>query len=83
MSIKTKLDKLEQRAQVHYETLRLPDGSGIKYPSEDAFGALMACLEREDHWLLPHLRRAEPRTDLSNLIRALEAPLKVTDESEG
>lgn len=83
MSIKTKLGKLERRAQVHYDVLVLPDGSEVKYPIQDASAAFIACLEGEDHWLLPHLRRAEPKTGLPGLVWALEAPVEVTDEPEG
>jgi hypothetical protein len=72
--IRTKLEKLEERAKEHYDVLRLPDGTEIHYTAEDGQAAFFAVLleEEEGHWLLPHLRRAEPKVGLPGLIWMLE-----------
>ena len=72
MSLGVRLEKLKQRAQVHYETLQLPDGSEVRYTGEDALDTVCATLDQEDHWLLPYLRQMETSTGLPGLIRALE-----------
>jgi len=70
--IRTKLDKLEERAKQHCDVLRLPDGTEIRYTGEDALDALVAVMDGESHWLLPHLRLAEPKGALSALLWMLE-----------
>jgi hypothetical protein len=72
MNVRTMLNKLEERARQYYEVLRLPDGSEVRYTGEDALDALCALMDQEDHWLLPHLRRAGTRVGLPGLIWAME-----------
>jgi hypothetical protein len=72
MSVRARLEKLEQRAQVRYETLQLPDGTEVLYTGEDALDAVVATMDQEDHWLLPYLRQMETSTGLPGLIRALQ-----------
>jgi hypothetical protein len=71
LSVKTKLSKLEQRAKQHYEVIRLPDGSEVRYSGDNALDALCATLDQGDHWLLPAIRQVETSTGLPGLIRAL------------
>jgi len=73
MNVRTKLDKLEERAKQHYDVLLLPDGTQIRYTAEEGQAAFFAVLleEEEGHWLLPHLRRAEPTVPLVSLIKML------------
>jgi hypothetical protein len=80
MNVRTKLDKLEQRAKHRHDELRLPDGADHCYNIEHVLSAIDAAVCQEEHWLLPHLRRAEPKTALSNLVRMLEGSL---DDSTG
>jgi hypothetical protein len=72
MSLRTKLDILEQRAKRHYDVLRLPDGTEILYTGEDALEALCASIDQEDHWFLTHLRQAHTHVGVPGLIWALE-----------
>jgi hypothetical protein len=80
MNVRAKLDKLEERAKQHYDVLLLPDGTQIRYTAEEGQAAFFAVLleEEEGHWLLPHLRRAEPRTDFEKLMQML---MRSSDES--
>ena len=59
MSIKTKLGKLEQRAQQHYETLHLPDGTVVNHTSDDAMAAFSAAIAGRPHWLIPIFRQMD------------------------
>jgi hypothetical protein len=73
LGLKGKLGKLEQRASQHYDVLRLPDGSEVRFTGEDALEALCAAIEGREHWLLPIFRQIETTMGLPGLIRALEA----------
>ena len=76
MRIRTKLDRLEKAARQHYEVLRLPDGTQVRYTSEDVLEALSAAIAREEHWLLPAIRSqadANSCSGLVGLVGALEA----------
>ena len=72
MNVRAKLGKLEERAKQHYDVLLLPDGTEVYHTGEDAFYALCAVMDQEEHWLLPYLRRAEPIVPLVALVRMLE-----------
>ncbi len=78
MHFRSRLRRLERETEGHYETLRLPDGTEVRYragsPHEpgDAYGAFVAAMNGEDHWLLPCIRQAETTTGLPGLIRAIE-----------
>ena len=77
MGLREKVKKLERDVVgVSYETLYLPDGTQVKYRGEDTLEALSACIGREDHWLLHHLRKMETSAGFPGLIRALEASPK-------
>jgi hypothetical protein len=72
-SIRGRLDKLEQEAEGLYETLRLPDGTEIKYETDEMFGAFLACMDRREHRSLPYLRQMDTNLGMPGLIRALES----------
>ncbi len=74
MRIRTKLDRLEKAAHQHYEVLRLPDGTQVRYTSEDLLEALSAAIAQEGHWLLPAIRRAGTNcSGLASLVGALQS----------
>lgn len=72
MSAKTKLKKLEQRANQHYEILHLPDGTVVKYTYDNAMAAFSATIDGRDHWLLPFLRQMDTTIGLPGFVRAWE-----------
>ncbi len=75
MGLKTKLDKLEQRAKRHHDDLlRLPDGTAPCYNIEKVLAAIDAAVCQEEHWLLAYLLEMDPETGLPDLIRALGTP---------
>jgi hypothetical protein len=80
MGLRDRVKKPEQKTREHYDVLRLSDGTEVRYTAEDGQAAFFAVLleEEEGHWLLPHLRRAEPKTALSNLVWMLEGSLDGT-----
>jgi hypothetical protein len=71
-SIDRRLDKLEQATEGLYETLRLPDGTTVKYESGEKLEVLYALLDRREHWLLPYLRAMDTNAGMPGLVRALE-----------
>ena len=60
MNVRTKLDKLEQKASQYYQILRLPDGSEVPDTDNDAIEAMFAAIDGEEHWLLPALQIDAP-----------------------
>lgn len=72
MGIRGRLERLETEAAGLYETLRLPDGSAVLYTGEEMLGALSAAIRREEHRLLPRIRKVDTREGMPGLIRALE-----------
>ncbi len=76
MGLRGRLGKLERELDAQYALLYLPDGTQVRYTGEDALDALVACMEGEEHWLLPVLRAADKSERLPGLIWALEAPLE-------
>ncbi len=74
MGLRGRLSRLEEQTRRHYEVLRLPDGTQVRYTSEDLLDALSAAMAQEGHWLLPSLLRADTNNlGLVGLIGALEA----------
>ncbi len=69
-----KVGNLEQRASQHYDVLRFPGGSEVRFTGEDVLEALCAAIDGREHWLLPVFRRIETAIGLPGLIRAVEAP---------
>jgi len=82
VALRDKLKKLEQEVEPHYETLHLPDGTQVRYTDEDALDALSACVDEEEHWLIPHFRDAGVTAGLPGLVRALEASKERIEERE-
>jgi len=72
MGIKTRLEKLEQRAERHYDVLPLPDGREVLYYPDEALKALSATIAEEEQKLIPHFLSAGQTTGLPGLVRALE-----------
>lgn len=72
MGLRERLRKLEKASGGEFDTLTLPDGSEITYPTEDVYPAIVALLDGEEHYLLPYLRQAEPKTGLPGIVWALE-----------
>jgi hypothetical protein len=73
VGLRRKLSRLEKEAQQHCEVLRLPDGTQVRYASEDALEALSAAISGREHWLLPAIRQQDSKNvGLLDLICALE-----------
>ena len=71
MALKDRLAKLEQKVTTQYDVLYLPDGSEVRFTIEDVLEALAAVIDKEDHWLLPVIRRAGASEGLPGLVNAL------------
>ena len=71
MGLRDRLRRLEQDAPLG-GTLRLPDGTEIRYGPEELLDALCAAIEGEQHRLLPYLRQIDTNQGMPGLIRALE-----------
>ncbi len=82
MALRGKLTKLEQEVEPHYETLRSPDGTQVRYTDEEALDALGACVDEEEHWLIPHFRDAGVTAGLPGLVRALEVSKERIEREE-
>jgi hypothetical protein len=66
------MSRLERRAEALYRTLTLPDGRQIRYTDGEMMGAVCAAIHREEHRLLPYVRRIATKEEMPGLIRALE-----------
>jgi hypothetical protein len=66
------MSRLERRAEDLYRTLTLPDGRQIRYTDGEMMGAVCAAINREEHRLLPNVRRIATKERMPRLIRALE-----------
>jgi len=66
--------RLERNAGPLYGTLRLPDGTEIRYEGGEMLDALLAAIDGQEHRLLPYLRQAGPGTNegMPGIIRAIE-----------
>ncbi len=71
-SLRSRLERLELEAAGLYETLHLPDGTGMLYTGEEMLDALSAAIRHEEHRLLPHVRQVDTNEGMPGLIRALE-----------
>jgi hypothetical protein len=73
VGLRDRLRKLEKDAPAKLGgTLQLPDGSEIRYGSEEMLDALCAAMDEEEHRLLPYLRQIETNEGMPGLIRAIE-----------
>jgi hypothetical protein len=72
MGLRDKLRRLERDAGPLYGTLRLPDGTEVRYEREELFDALLAAIEGREHRLLPYLRQIPGGEGMGGVVRALE-----------
>jgi hypothetical protein len=69
------MSRLEKHAGVLYRTLRLPDGTEVRYTDEEVLVALSAAIRQKQHRLLPHIGQLDPTEEVPSmigLIRSLE-----------
>jgi len=71
MGLRDRLRKLERDAPLG-GTLRLLDGTEIRYGPEEMLDALCAAIEGDPHRLLPYLRQIDTNQGMPGLVRALE-----------
>jgi hypothetical protein len=71
MGLRDRLRKLERDAPLG-GTLRLPDGTEIRYGPEEMLDALCAAIEGDPYRLLPYLRQIDTNQGMPGLVRALE-----------
>jgi hypothetical protein len=64
--------KLERDAGDLGGTLQLPDGTEVRYESEEMLEALLAAIEGREHRLLPYLRQIPTSEVMPGMIRAIE-----------
>jgi hypothetical protein len=76
-SLKGKLKYLEREAAGCFETLRLEDGTEVRYEPNEMLSALAAYMEGQEHWLLPHIMQADTRQGIPGMIRMLEESRKL------
>ena len=72
MGLRGRMSRLERRAEALYRTLTLPDGRQIRYTDGEMMGAVCAPCHREEHRLLPYVRRIATKEEMPELIRTLE-----------
>ena len=80
MGLRRWMRRLERNAGPLYGTLRLPDGTEIRYEGGEMLDALLAAIDGQEHRLLPYLRsfaKAEPEGSgasegMPGIIRAIE-----------
>ncbi len=72
--LRRRLERLEVETEGLYNTLVLPNGETVRYAGEEALDAMLAAIDEAEHWLLPHMRAADPLAPdgLPGLIRAIE-----------
>jgi hypothetical protein len=71
MGLRDRLRKLERDAPLG-GTLRLLDGTEIRYGPEEMLDALCTAIEGDPHRLLPYLRQIDTNQGMPGLVRALE-----------
>ena len=72
MGLRDKLKRLEAETEGFYETLRLLDGTKVRYTGEEMLDAVIAAIHQEEHHLLPYIRQIDTNQGMPGLIRALE-----------
>jgi hypothetical protein len=71
-SLRGRLAKLEQEAGEFYETLRLPDGTEVRYETSELLDALCAAIDGSEHRLLLYFRQMDTTQGMPGIIRAIE-----------
>jgi hypothetical protein len=66
------IKRLEREAEPLHGTLRLPDGTEIRYQGAELLDALLAAIDGREHRLLPYLRQMPSGEGMSGMIRAIE-----------
>jgi hypothetical protein len=72
MGLRGRVRRAEAGAAVFYKTLRLPDGTKVRYTGEEMLDAVIAAMNGEEHRLLPYLHKMDPGRGLPSLVRAVE-----------
>ena len=72
MGLRDMLRRLEREAGDLGGTLRLPDGTEVRYEPLETFDALLATIDGREHKLLPYLQQIPTREGMPGIVRALE-----------
>ncbi len=72
MGLEGRLKRLETAAEGLYKTLRLPDGTRVRYTGEEMLDAVIAAIDQREHRLLPYLRKMDADRGLPALVRSIE-----------
>jgi len=62
MGLRGRMSRLEKQADSLYRTLRLPDGTEVRYISEEMLCAVSAAIRQEEHRLLPYIRQMDTKS---------------------
>jgi hypothetical protein len=79
IEMKRRLKRLEALEGELIGVLTLPSGERVRYrrgsahDGGDLFEAFLACMNSEEHWLLPYIRQMNTKEGLPGLIQALES----------
>ena len=72
-NLRSRIRRAERMADDCADTLILPDGTEVRCAEGDRLDALLAAIDGEEHWLLPHLMAMDPgEEELANLVQAIE-----------
>jgi hypothetical protein len=77
--MRSRLKRLEALEAETIGVLVLPSGENVRYRQGslhepgDMYQALVACMERREHWLLPYIRQMDTNEGMPGLVRAIEA----------
>jgi hypothetical protein len=66
------IKRLEREAGDLHGTLRLPEGTEIRYEGGEMLDAFLAAIDGQEHRLLPYLRQIDTTQGMPGLIRAIE-----------
>ena len=74
MGLRRWVRRLERGAGLLHGTLRVPDGTVIRYEPEEMLDALLAAIDGQEHRLLPYLQQADPETSdgMPGMVREIE-----------
>jgi hypothetical protein len=72
MALRDRMSRLERRVDGLYRTLRLPDGTEVRYTDEEVLAALSAAIRQAEQRLLPYIRQMDTKEGMPGLIRAIE-----------
>jgi hypothetical protein len=76
--MRIRLKRLEALEAETIGVLRLPRGESVRYrlgsPHEpgDMYEAFVACMDCQEHWLLPYIRQIDTSEGMPGLVRAIE-----------